>query len=88
MDQKQLAELRERYRRGSVDWRPELMANHVFVEGDPWLESDAVFGVRSSCIAAFVAPGAGESMPDGLGATHSFYTLVYTFRLQPLGSLL
>ena len=62
----------------------DTLITHVFVEGDPWLESDAVFGVRSSCIADFVRRGAGETAPDGSQPSGPFYTLDYTFRLQPV----
>jgi hydroxyquinol 1,2-dioxygenase len=62
----------------------DTLITHVFVEGDPWLESDAVFGVRSSCVASFVRHEAGGTMPDGSQATGPFYTLDYSFRLQPL----
>lgn len=62
----------------------DTLITHVFVEGDPWLESDAVFGVRDSCIASFEPHEAGETMPNGTVANHPFHTLDYTFRLQPL----
>jgi hydroxyquinol 1,2-dioxygenase len=51
----------------------DRLVTHVFVEGDEWLDSDAVFGVRGSCIAPFVYH-AGSA---------SFYSLDYTFRLAP-----
>jgi hydroxyquinol 1,2-dioxygenase len=59
------------------------LITHVFVEGDEWLGSDAVFGVRSSCVAKFIRHEAGETMPDGNHASETFYKLDYTFRLQP-----
>jgi hydroxyquinol 1,2-dioxygenase len=31
------------------------LVTHTFVEGDPWLDSDAVFGVKPSLVASFVA---------------------------------
>ncbi len=62
----------------------DTLITHVFVKGDEWLESDAVFGVRSSCVANFIRHGAGETMPDGSKASGPFYTLNYTFRLQPV----
>jgi hydroxyquinol 1,2-dioxygenase len=60
----------------------DTLITHVFVEGDPWLESDAVFGVRSSCVASFLRHEAGEARPDGSEAAEPFYTLDYIFRLQ------
>jgi hydroxyquinol 1,2-dioxygenase len=60
----------------------DTLITHVFVEGDEWLASDAVFGVRSSCVARFVRHEAGDTMSDGRLAPARFYTLDYTFRLQ------
>lgn len=62
----------------------DTLITHVFVEGDEWLESDAVFGVRSSCIAPFTAHPPTEPMPDGNTSTGPWYSLDYTFHLQPL----
>jgi hydroxyquinol 1,2-dioxygenase len=62
----------------------DTLITHVFVAGDEWLESDAVFGVRSSCVAHFIKHDAGATMPDGSKASGPFYTLDYTFRLQPI----
>lgn len=31
----------------------EKLVTHIFVEGDPWLASDAVFGVRETLVARF-----------------------------------
>ena len=39
----------------------QRLITHVFVEGDDYLDSDAVFGVRSALIAPFVRRDA----PDG-----------------------
>jgi hydroxyquinol 1,2-dioxygenase len=64
--------------------RYHKLITHVFVEGDKWLDSDAVFGVRNSCIAEYLRHETGETMPDGSKAAGPFYTLDYTFRLQPL----
>ena len=62
----------------------DTLITHVFVAGDEWLESDAVFGVRSSCVAPFIRHDAGTTMPDGSTASGPFYTLHHTFRLQPV----
>lgn len=37
----------------------ETLVTHIFVSGDPYLESDAVFGVKDSLIVEFVADGDG-----------------------------
>jgi hydroxyquinol 1,2-dioxygenase len=55
----------------------------VFVEGDAYLDSDAVFGVRSSCIGNYVRHEPGAA-PDGTRLEVPFYTLDYEFVLQPL----
>lgn len=60
----------------------DTLITHIFVAGDRWLESDAVFGVRSSCIADFIKHEAGDAAPDGSQPSGPFYTLDYTFRLQ------
>ena len=38
---------------------------HVFVDGDEYLDSDAVFGVKSSLIQGFEHHDAGTDTPDG-----------------------
>jgi len=37
----------------------ETLVTHIFVKGDPYLESDAVFGVKESLIVEFKAHGDG-----------------------------
>ncbi len=59
------------------------LITHVFVDGDPYLDSDAVFGVRSSCIGQYVRHEPGRA-PDGKTIAKPFYTLDYEFTLQPL----
>jgi hydroxyquinol 1,2-dioxygenase len=58
------------------------LTTHVFVDGDPYLDSDAVFGVKDSLIASFVRHEVGVA-PDGRQLATPFYTLRYDFRLQP-----
>jgi len=50
----------------------ETLITHVFRNGDPWLDSDAVFGVRQSLVADWVR------QPDGS------YLVEYDFVLNPL----
>jgi hydroxyquinol 1,2-dioxygenase len=52
----------------------EKLVTHVFRSGDPYLDSDAVFGVRQSLVADWVR------QPDGV------YRLDFDFVLNPLGS--
>lgn len=80
---------------GRHPWRPahlhflikadgyEPLITHVFRNGDRYLDSDAVFGVRQSLIAEWVrhAPGPG---PDGSVLPRPFYTLDFDFVLNPV----
>lgn len=61
----------------------QKLITHIFVEGDKWLDSDAVFGVRSSCIGNYAPHQAGEKAPDGSKLDVPYCTLDYTFNLQP-----
>lgn len=79
---------------GRHPWRPahlhfrisapgcETLVTHVFRSGDAYLDSDAVFGVRSSLIADWVQHPAGET-PDGGHRDVPFYTLEFDFVLNP-----
>jgi hydroxyquinol 1,2-dioxygenase len=55
---------------------------HLFVAGSPYLDSDAVFGMKESLVAEFKRhpPGPG---PDGERLDTPFYTVSYDFRLRP-----
>jgi hydroxyquinol 1,2-dioxygenase len=79
---------------GRHPWRPahlhyriavpgyQTLVTHIFRDGDPYLDSDAVFGVRSTLVGEWIrhtdtrAPG-GEPMKG------PFYTLNYDFVLSP-----
>ncbi len=41
------------------------LVTHIFVAGDPYLDSDSVFGVKESLIYDFIRHEAGEPTPDG-----------------------
>ncbi|MNF30650.1 Hydroxyquinol 1,2-dioxygenase [compost metagenome] len=56
------------------------LVTHVFREGDPYLDSDAVFGVRSSLITHWAQQPPGET-PDGAVSSDPFYTLEFDFFL-------
>src|SRR3546814_8403028 len=58
------------------------LITHVFAEGDEFLDSDAVFGVRGSCIGNYVRHDSGPT-PFGDVLEQPFYTLDYRFTLQP-----
>ncbi len=58
------------------------VTTHVFVEGDPYLESDAVFAVKNSLVADFKRQDPGLA-PDGKRMDRPFYTVRYEFALEP-----
>ncbi|MCY1521644.1 Hydroxyquinol 1,2-dioxygenase [compost metagenome] len=59
----------------------ERLVTHVFREGGEYLDSDAVFGVRSSLIAEWVCHESGI-YPDGNPAESPYYTLEFDFVLN------
>lgn len=79
---------------GRHPWRPahlhfmitapgyQRLITHVFRDGDRYLDSDAVFGVRSSLIADWKQHPAGAT-PDGSTSTTPFHTLDFRFVLAP-----
>jgi len=52
----------------------------LFVEGDPYLDSDAVFGVKSSLVVNFIRHDAAAEA-QARGVTAPFYTVTYDFGL-------
>jgi hydroxyquinol 1,2-dioxygenase len=60
----------------------ETVTTHVFVESDPYLESDAVFGVKNSLVAEFARHDPGVA-PDGRRMDRPYYTVGYDFGLRP-----
>lgn len=78
---------------GRHPWRPahlhfmiqapgyQTLITHVFRSGGTYLESDAVFGVRSSLIADWKRHVPGMA-PDGTRMEVPFYTLEYDFVLS------
>ena len=78
---------------GRHPWRPahlhfmitapgyERLVTHVFREGDRYLDSDAVFGVRSSLIAPWTRHERGTA-PDGTVMATPFSTLSFDFVLS------
>ncbi|MBS0344038.1 MAG: hydroxyquinol 1,2-dioxygenase, partial [Proteobacteria bacterium] len=79
---------------GRHPWRPahlhfmivapghERLITHIFREGGTYLDSDAVFGVRSTLVADWVRHEPGPA-PDGTRCEVPFYTLHYDFVLNP-----
>lgn len=78
---------------GRHPWRPahlhfmitapgyERLVTHVFRDGDPYLDSDAVFGVRSSLVAPWVRHEEGTA-PDGTRTKTPYHTLEFNFVLN------
>jgi hydroxyquinol 1,2-dioxygenase len=78
---------------GRHPWRPahlhfmitapgyEKLITHVFRRGGEYLDSDVVFGVRSSLIADWVRHEVGVA-PDGTQQNKPFYTLQFEFVLN------
>ena len=78
---------------GRHPWRPahvhfriqapgyQTLTTHVFRAGDPYLDSDAVFGVRSSLIGDYVAHAAGTG-PQARAIAGPYYTLDFAFVLE------
>lgn len=58
------------------------VTTHLFVAESPYIDSDAVFGMKQSLVARFHrhAPGVG---PHGERIDVPFYTVEYDFRLRP-----
>jgi hydroxyquinol 1,2-dioxygenase len=61
----------------------ETLVTHVFAAGDPYLDSDAVFGVKNSLIREFTHHPAG-ALPDGTQSDRPWRHLTYDFGLKPL----
>ena len=78
---------------GRHPWRPahlhfmitapgyERLVTHVFRAGGDYLDSDVVFGVKSSLIADWIRHDAGIG-PDGKTYEQAFYTLNFNFVLN------
>ena len=60
----------------------KTLITHVFKEGDRYLDSDAVFGVKYSLISNFERHEPGIA-PDGRKMDVPFYTMHYDFILAP-----
>ena len=60
----------------------ETLITHLFVADSPYLESDAVFGVRNSLIVPFQAHPAGTA-PDGTPMSEPYHVAQFDFALVP-----
>ncbi len=81
---------------GRHPWRPahvhfmiqapgyQTLITHVFRAGDPYLDSDVVFGVRASLVGHFVPHAAGQG-PHGAKVDGPYHTLSFDFVLPRAG---
>jgi hydroxyquinol 1,2-dioxygenase len=60
----------------------KTLTTHIFVKGDAYLASDAVFGVKDSLVVDFAQHPPGPA-PDGGGSDEAFSTAQYDFALAP-----
>jgi protocatechuate 3,4-dioxygenase beta subunit len=60
----------------------ETLITHVFVSGDEYLDSDAVFAVKDSLVADFVTNTDLDAARQ-FGYTTPFYEVTFNFGLQP-----
>ncbi|MGP9812105.1 intradiol ring-cleavage dioxygenase [Rhodopseudomonas sp. NSM] len=60
----------------------EPLITHVFIEGDKYLESDAVFGVKDDLVSTIELRN-DAVMPDGREAAGAWHLMTYEFRLKP-----
>lgn len=79
---------------GRHPWRPahvhlrvqapgwQTLITHLFRDGDPYLDSDVVFGVRQSLVVHFVRVPGGRT-PDGQSSAQPFHVLHHRVVLVP-----
>jgi hypothetical protein len=60
----------------------EPLVTHVFIEGDKYLDSDVVFGVKNDLVSK-VEKRADPVMPDGKPAEAPWHLMSYDFRMKP-----
>ena len=60
----------------------EPLITHVFIEGDKYLDSDVVFGVKDELVAK-IEKRTDALMPDGKPAAAPWHLMTYEFRMKP-----
>jgi protocatechuate 3,4-dioxygenase beta subunit len=60
----------------------EPLITHVFVDGDPYLRSDVVFGVKDDLISA-IEHRDEQVMPDGKPSSGPWHVMIYDFKMKP-----
>jgi hydroxyquinol 1,2-dioxygenase len=61
----------------------DTLVTHLFVKGDPYINSDAVYAVKPSLIVDFAEKPAGTPMPDGHKTPAAWRHLNFDFGLKP-----
>jgi len=64
----------------------EPLITHVFIDGDKYLDSDVVFGVKDELVAK-VEKRSDKTMPDGKPAAAPWHLMTYEFHLRPGGGV-
>ena len=60
----------------------EPLITHVFIDGDKYLDSDVVFGVKDELVAK-IEKRTDALMPDGKPADGPWHLMTYEFRMKP-----
>lgn len=60
----------------------EPLITHVFLDGDEYLRSDAVFGVKDELIAR-VEPRSEPALPNGERVSSPWHLMTYEFQMKP-----
>lgn len=64
----------------------EPLITHVFMDGDKYLDSDVVFGVKDDLVAK-VEQRNDATMPDGAKANGQWHLMTYEFHVKPGGGM-
>jgi len=60
----------------------EPLVTHVFIEGDKYLDTDVVFGVKDDLVSR-VEKRTDPKMPDGKPAAAPWHLMTYEFHMKP-----
>jgi hydroxyquinol 1,2-dioxygenase len=60
----------------------EPLITHVFIEGDKYLDSDVVFGVKDELVST-IEKRSAPAMPDGQKVDGPWHLMTYNFRMKP-----
>src|SRR6201995_2061815 len=64
--------------------RYEPLVTHVFIEGDKYLDSDVVFGVKDELVSK-IEKRSDPTTPDGKPVPAPWHLMTYEFRMKPGG---